>query len=380
MKNKTLRWFSLAALLVLAFGLMGFTPAPPPALPVPQTPDGDRIVLGDNYSLEEGETLDGSLVVMGGNADLAEGSTVAEDVVVLGGNLEANGEIRGDVTIIGGLVTLGSTAVVKGDVNTLATNLVRDEGATIEGEVNTDVRIPFLFTAPAVVRIPNWRSDLPRPAPTPGPSNFDLGVHLVGGFLWWLGRSFIWALLALLAMLFIPRHTERIAAAAISAPVPSGGLGLLTVIVAPLLLTLVAVTICGIPIALVGGLLLVVAWVLGIIALGLETGARLERLVNMDWAPSVQAAVGAFFLTLVINGIGWLIPCVGWLVPFTVGLVGFGAALLTRFGSQVYPPAVPPYAGAVVVDTPAPPPYSPPPANPPVTAVYDADDDLPPAV
>jgi hypothetical protein len=165
-----------------------------------------------------------------------------------------------------------------------------------------------------------------------------------------------------------------------TAPVPSGGLGLLTAIVAPLLLGLLALTICGIPITLVGALLLALGWALGIIALGLETGRRLELLVNMDWAPSVQAAVGAFFLTLVANGIGWMIPCIGWLVPFTVGLVGFGAALLTRFGAQIYPPA----PGAVIVDVPPAAPYSPPSAKPPVTQVYDATtdsaDDLPPTL
>lgn len=386
MKPITNHYFTLAMALALAFGLLGLAvpaaAAPAnPTVPAQQGPS-DKVVLGDNYSLDEGETLDGSLVVLGGNASLAEDSQVTGDVVILGGNLQGDGEIGGDVTVVGGQVALGDQAVVMGDVNTVGSNLSRAEGARIEGDVNTDVRIPFLFSAPATLR--EWDGNLPVTPQIPTPQAVDMGVSLVGKFLWWLGRSLIWALLALLAMLFIPRHTERIASAAMTEPLPSGGLGLLTAIVAPLLLGLIALTICGIPITLVGMLLLALAWALGMIALGLETGARLERLVHMDWAPSVQAAIGAFFLTLVTNGIGWLIPCVGWLIPFMVGLVGFGAALLTRFGAQSYPPA----AGAGVVNAPAPAPYSPPPAQPPVTQVYDAadnvadnvaSDDLPPA-
>jgi hypothetical protein len=107
---------------------------------------------------------------------------------------------------------------------------------------------------------------------------------------------------------------------------------------------------------------------LGIIALGLETGKRLAALLNQDWAPSVSAALGVFLLTLTINGIGALVPCIGWLAPFTVGLIGLGAVLITRFGAQEYPQTVAPQpiappsppSAAVVEDLPAPSPAAPP--------------------
>jgi hypothetical protein len=88
-------------------------------------------------------------------------------------------------------------------------------------------------------------------------------------------------------------------------------------------------------------LVVVAAWVLGLLAISLEIGGRLARLMKLSWAPAVSAAVGAFLLTLVLNGIELAVPCLGWLPGFLVGCVGLGAAFLTRFGAYRYPPQLP---------------------------------------
>jgi hypothetical protein len=59
-------------------------------------------------------------------------------------------------------------------------------------------------------------------APFTTASPLGTGVGIVGGILWWLGRSFIWAILALLVGLFMPRNAERAAAAATGKPVVAG--------------------------------------------------------------------------------------------------------------------------------------------------------------
>lgn len=334
MKQKTTNWLSIVTLVVLALGLMAFAPPPPHALPPLQTPSGDKLVMGTNYTLESGDTIHGSLYVFGSNAELQEDTTVTGDVMVFGGNLQANGTIKGSINLFGGLVTLGKSAVVNGDVNALSSTVSQDPGAQVKGQVNTTMHLPPFTPAPAA--IPNLPVNPPAVSQTR--SIVDAGIGLIGKLLWWVARSFFWAFLALLVVMFWPRHTQRIADTVIADPVPSGGLGLLTVIVIPLVLVLLALTICGIPISLIGALALVVAWAFGIIGLGLETGGRIEKMIHIDWAPPVQAAIGTFALTLVTNGFG-LIPCIGWLVPFAVGCIGLGAALLTRFGSQPYPPA-----------------------------------------
>jgi len=69
----------------------------------------------------------------------------------------------------------------------------------------------------------------------------------------------------------------------------------------------------------------------------LEVGQRISLALHQDWPLPLSAALGTFVLNFVANGIGF-IPCVGWLVPFLIGLLGLGAVLLSRFGTQAYPP------------------------------------------
>jgi hypothetical protein len=300
---------------------------------------GDKLVLGGNYTLGEDETLDGNLIVMGGNALLETGSRVTRDVVVLGGNLLVRGTVEGDVNVVGGLVTLEEGAVVEGDVNALSGQLFQDEGARVEGDVNDNMALalPFLYTGPARIEIPGFNGEMFTPFSAASP--LATGVGLAGGVLWWLGRSFIWAIMALLVGLFVPRHAERTANAATVKPAVAGGLGCLTLLIAPAILFLLVLTICGIPISLIGIFLLLAAWAFGIIALGLETGKRLASLLKQDWALPIAAMIGTFLLTLLVNGLGALIPCIGWTVPVLVGMVGLGAVLVTRFGAQPLPDA-----------------------------------------
>ena len=305
-----------------------------------QSPDGDKLVLGGTFTLREDEVLEGSLFVMGGTATLREDSTVEGDVMLMGGTLVANGLIKGEVVVIGGMANLGETALVEGNVTTISGNMRRDEGAVIEGTVteNVESMIPFIFSED--FQIPNLEG--PAPIIIPGDVHVpgvDVRINPVWDFLRVLFWSFIWALLAVLLVLFLPEPTGRTASVAVSQPLASGGIGCLTSIVAPLLIIILVITICGIPVGLVIAFLLALAWAFGMIALGLEVGRRLATLLKQDWALPVSAAVGTFILTLVVNTIGEVVPCVGWIVPAIAGFVGLGAVLLTRFGTQDYPPA-----------------------------------------
>jgi hypothetical protein len=139
----------------------------------------------------------------------------------------------------------------------------------------------------------------------------------------------------------------------------SGGLGLLTVILAPLVLLFLVITICLSPLALIGVLILVVAWGLGLIALGLEIGTRLAERMNHDWAPALSAGLGTLLLIFVLDGLREFVPCVGWLFPAIAGMVGLGAVLVTRFGTHVYPLEPPPAPAGAAMEKPvleAPPP------------------------
>jgi len=320
------RIFLSVLLVALALGLMAFQPTGPA-----QDNPCSSVVMGGSCVLQSDETLQSDMLIMGGSAVLEKGSTVEGDVVVMGGNLDAQGTIEGDLNVIGGNATLGSHARVEGDVNTAGGNLDRREGAEIEGSYNQNV--PFPFDLPGRMETPSWNNGAGSSWSDP----IANGFNLVWKAFWWLARSLLWAVLALIVVLMVPRNVERVAAEGTARPVEAGGLGCLTAIVVPLILAVLAITICGIPVTIVGALLLLVAWSLGIIALGYELGKRLVHMLKQDWAPAVTAALGTAVLTLAMNGIGAVVPCIGWVVPLVVGMVGLGAVLLTRFGADNLP-------------------------------------------
>ena len=313
-----------------------------------QQPEGDKLVLGGTYTLESGDTLSGSLFILGGTATLENDSIVQDDVLVLGGSLTANGLIKGDVHTVGGLVTLGASAVVEGDVVTLSGHMNKEEGARVEGEVKTDIAGPFALVLPGNFRLPSWEGvptlTLPKDFQAP---TLNMRFNPIWDGFWWLIRSFIWAGLAVLVALFTPQRTERAGRTAVDNVIVSGGLGCLTILVMPLILVLLALTIFGIPISLIGTFLLWIAWCFGLIVLGAETGKRLMGLFKADWAVPVSAGIGTFALTLVVNGIETVVPCIGWMVPAVVGLIGLGAVILSRFGAHNYPQEESPSGGNI---------------------------------
>lgn len=315
-----------------------------------QEPGCANVVMGGVCTLNEGETLQGDLVIMGGTATMEVGSQVTGNVAILGGSLSSDGRINGDAVVIGGLAAMGENAVVEGDVVAIGGHLQRDEGATIEGDY-VDMTNFFPLVVPSLIEIPKWETESPNVFPG-GARGPHINVHFNPfiEILITIAKSFGWAILAVLVILFLPVNAERTAGAIVAQPIPSGGLGCATAIVAPILLVALAITICGIPLSLIGLFLLVAAWAFGLIVIGMEIGKRLGVLLKQDWALPVSAGVGTFLLTIVINSVGALVPCVGWVIPVLVGAIGLGAVLLTRFGSQTYPPT----AAAMPSQTPAP--------------------------
>lgn len=283
----------------------------------------DKVVFGGSYTLASGQTLDGNLVVLGGIATLEEGSKVNGDVLLAGGTLDINGEITGNVVALGGLADLKASTLVRGDVTMIGAHLQQEPGAVVQGKVFTNLNGPLSLDFPGGVRVPQFQL---QPNFTPV---FDL--------IWFMFRVFMWAALAVLVALFLPAQTGRTADAAVKQPLVAGGLGLLTVVITPPALIIMAITILLIPASLLAALLVAVAWMFGLISLGFEVGRRIAEMFKQEWAPPVSAGAGTFVLILVINGADALIPCVGWLVPAIAGMLGLGAVILTRFGTQPYP-------------------------------------------
>ncbi|MBN2147092.1 MAG: polymer-forming cytoskeletal protein [Anaerolineales bacterium] len=317
--RKIILLISLITLISLA--LPGTALAASPASHPSDLPK--ELVIGGSYTLESDETLNDDLVIIGGTATLEDNSTLNGNVLLLGGTLDASGTINGDITATGGYIELTDNAVVNGDITTTGAYLDRDPDATVQGNVRDENDGPFNMDVPGMPHIPYVGNVYTNP--------FMYALSI-------LVRTVLWALIAMLAMMFLAPKAESVSATIISQPLIAGGLGLLTLIIAPLVLVAIGITIILLPVTLVGGILLFAAWAFGMISLGLELGKRFARIFNQEWHPALAAGLGTFLLFLVLNSISAVADCIGWLPQLLAGALGVGAVLLTRFGTAEYNP------------------------------------------
>ncbi len=297
-----------------------------------------RVIIGNDFTLKSGDSLNGDLVVIGGQVSVEQGASVNGDVVVIGGSLNMDGKSTGNAVVIGGVVQMGDKSSVAGDLVTIGGTLQRAAGSQVGGNVVTNLPPPRL-TVPVTPQ-----AEIPPAIPSPN-MHFDFGPLGTAAsiFIQAIGL----AALAMLLTLFLHPQLDRVAQAVTRQPIVSGSVGLLTVLLAPITILILVVTVLLIPVALAAVVLVVLGWLFGVVALGMEVGDRFTRAVHRTWEPILSAGVGTFLLGIAV-GVVNLVPCVGWLAPVLVGLVGLGAAVVTRFGTQavtypsmVVPPASP---------------------------------------
>jgi hypothetical protein len=285
-------------------------------------PDGEgQVIFGSNYTLESGDTFDGDLVLLGGNVTIEEDATLNGDLVVMGGTITSNGKISGSVVVVGGQVSLEESARVTGDLVTIGGQLNQAEGSEIEGEVVNNVAPNFTFptgrippTAPGVPDVPN----VSQPNFDVNFNPFRLFGRISGIFGWAIGLGAF----AMLIALFWQPQIERTGQAIISQPLMTGGIGLLSVIVALILV-----------LTILPPIIVALAWFFGVVAMGSEVGQRFTRAINQVWSPVLTISFGTFLLMLAGGVIG-MIPCIGGLILFLLGLIGIGATVITLFGTR----------------------------------------------
>lgn len=299
---------------------------------------------GGTVVVEEGETINGDLEAFGG--DIVVRGTVDGDVQAFGGNVRIEGEVTGDVNAFAGNVWIAGTvggnveaaagnvyvqpdAEIGGNLEAAAGNVVvagtvggnaelaggtvtLAESATIDGDVEYAVGEDGEFTNEgATVGGTITEVEDVQAGPWEGPQ--------VPGWVFGVYGFFVNLALGALLLLVLPGFSAAVADRVATDPLRSAGYGLLALVAIPILLVLVAITIIGIPLAVVGailfGLLVWVALVYGRFAVG----AWLLSLADVEnrWL--------ALVVGLLLLGLLALIPWVGGLIDFVVVLLGLGA-------------------------------------------------------
>ncbi len=278
----------------------------------------------------EREIIREDIVRIGDNIEIKENELVKGDVVCIGGNLKIRGTVDGDAVCIGGTLRLDSTAVVTGDVAVIGGKLDSHDLARIKGESVSLGIGPFALGIPPLV----------------GPKIIHSKPAASSPFFVLLGLFIFALVIVILLSAFLPGPTGRLETTARRSFWKSFLIGLLgEVLVLPFFVLLV--------ISIIGWALIPLAWIALLAALlfGLTGFSLLLGNIFLARFRTTKAhAVGAAAMGTLIIYILWLVGGIiafgakplgvsvmmlGSLAIWVAWTTGFGAVILTRFGSRL---------------------------------------------
>jgi cytoskeletal protein CcmA (bactofilin family) len=249
--------------------------------------DGDDpvVVISGNVTVERGETVEGVFIASG---DARIAGRVDGDVVVFNGDVLLSGTVDGDLFTATGKARLLPSAEVTGDLS------YSDEHPQIAFEARV-------------------RGDIDKQGWQP-----DVGgaIALIGGFLVWLAISLSMFLLGGLLLLVAPRAADSLYERSRERLGPTIAIGLAILIVLPIAGVIAAVTVLGIPLAL---LLFLALLPLGAVAYVAAAWALGRRIL----APPRHRLL-AFAVGLAILRAAALVPILGLFVGLAALVAGLG--------------------------------------------------------
>jgi cytoskeletal protein CcmA (bactofilin family) len=264
-------------------------------------------------------TVEGSVLLVGRKIQIQKNAILNNDVLVMGREITLEGNLQGPVQIEGDQVTLNG--IVAGDIQVKAETLSIGPEAKILGKLKVISPKPAEVDPKAYFSTPlSWHKASAQP-----------GKELADWFnagMWYYRMTIFLGLLAvgLLLMAMLPAPSRRYALTIRYRFWASLGWGLFSLVVIPLFLLIFFVTIVGIPLAVVLGLLYLALMFLGRMGVGLLLGLLLLKPSALDLKRSLFGYALGFSL---LSAAGW-IPIAGSLINFFAILLGMGAIWLTQ--------------------------------------------------
>lgn len=256
--------------------------------------------IGGGVTIHSNEVQCSDLTVVGGSI-IIEG-TLRGNILAFGSSVLIDGGVFGDITLFGGSVTLRSGAHVYGTLHLYGSQEVKDNGAYLNG-IDDHSRH-------------SWFS----------------GLQALSFPFWFL---FVMIPLGLLSAWLLPEHSMFVRATIEQHWRRSLLLGLVTLLLAPVLLLILLSSIIAIPVALIVLLVLFAGWAFGIIAVSRSIGEQILHAMSSRPISRRESFV-AIVLGLLALSIFGSLPMLGWLISIAASLIGLGGVLLSRFGTRLY--------------------------------------------
>lgn len=330
-------------------------------------PNGDVLAAGEDVSIQDSVPGDamaaggavvfdgvigGSYVGGGGRQDVR--GRIDGSLRAVGGTVRVSGEVGRNVTAVGGTLALEPTSRVGGNAYLAGGTVLLDgtiEGTlyagagevVLDGLVGGDVHVE----AERLTLGPNARVGGDLRYRTAGGSAGVNAQARVAGEIEALapreddgpGGSIVLAVLRILAFLvtgtalvaLFPASLQDLSGSLSGRTGASLGWGALSVLLAPLVVLLAAITLVGLPLAAIAALLFGVVLYLAPVVPSLWLGHVLlgDRGLSTREKPLRRFLVGGSILAVTM-----LLPFVGFLVRLVVVTLGVGAVVVALFGSK----------------------------------------------
>ncbi len=341
-------------------------------LPENQTIGDDLYVGAANAIINGG--VNGDLLVSGGNITVA--NRVEGDLMAAGGNVTINGEVGDDLRVVGGSITIlrnvgddviagGGTIHILKDVVIGGDLVVAGGLVLVDGKVNGNIRIAggdvsingtvlgevsivadesFKIGPGAnIARVINYEGT--REASISEEASLRKGVEFTkrdrsgGGFdtekakvfgsafagilgIAWLIQAIMFITAALFAVFVLKKFSDKLIDSAMKDVGKNMLQGFGFLILTPIAILLLAATVLGVPLAIVGGISYALMAAIAKIYAGILLGAWLFKFATkehtpLDWKMAVIGVLAIEILSL--------IPFIGWLATFLIFCTVLGA-------------------------------------------------------
>ena len=254
-----------------------------------------------NATIGGGDLVVDSVAVIGRNAYLIGGSIRVEGAVhggmlATGGNVVLNGPITGDVEVASGALQLGPRAQIGGNLRYRVSKdkVSIDRAAHVAGTITA-------------IPVSNGRG--------------------AWTWLWTFGGILAGAVVVLL----LPRFIADSAALFHQRPIRSVIVGFLCGILFPIAIVIAAITVIGLPLALLSAAFLAILVGLSEVPVAVWLG---ERILHARTPLGRQSVIVNFFLGALIMLLVGIIPVIGPLMLLIASCFGFGAILLSAWAAR----------------------------------------------
>ncbi len=261
------------------------------------------------------------VVIAGG--DIIINAPVSGDVFAVGGKIAVNSDVEGKIVAAGGDIDLSGDAknavIVGRNVNIHPTTVISRDAAISGGTVSNAGTIVGNLT----VRAENFYN-----TGSAGSVDFNKNgglqrlQQLMNTFSILMTIGFL--ILGIILLTVFPAQFFSVTEEVRKSPVKNTVVGFLLILASVILVFVLAVTLIGFPVALIMGMLFIIALMLSSLFVSFAIGRKIVNVLKFETNDVLIFVFGFVILSLIFR-----IPYAGWFIHIVALSLGFGALIYT---------------------------------------------------